>query len=182
MSLAQFSAPLPPPYPGSGPDGVLRTHLIAGHATAERLCRGVLSPRWIVRQMSVNVGLGVIVVVFVGLTGHDLVLALASAVFLVAVILIVTALLIGVVMLRTRRRMRRLIPAGTPMAAEFTPLWIGHQTGASFAQIPLDRFNRVVVNDYAVMLCQGRRPLVLLPRELVPPQVVDDYQSRYRRR
>ncbi|MGC4934364.1 hypothetical protein ACLQ3C_11855 [Gordonia sp. DT30] len=111
----------------------------------------------------------------------DVAVTVAATIFMVVFMAFFGCLMVGTIMLVSRSRMRRLVPAGTPMSAEFTPLWIGHRVGATYSVIPLERFDRVVAGPTVVMLCTRRRPVVLLPRELVPPQVIADYESRYGR-
>lgn len=152
----------------------------ADASTADQLARGGLPLGAIVGRFIVAPVIGVFIALGFSLKddGGDVMVSIITA---VVVVTILTAALITSTLLRLRRRMRRLVPVGTPLSAEFTPLWIGHRLGGDYAQLSLGSLTRVRVNDRVVMLSRGRRPVVLLPREMVPQVVVDDYLARFRR-
>lgn len=186
FSPSSFSPPLsptaPPPYVGAGPDGVLRTELIADDALGSRLCRGaLLRSGWMLRQ-SLPAAVGALVAAVAASSTDSWPLAVVTVVVVLGLFLLAQATMLTLGIVLGQRRMRRIMPAGTPVGAEFTPSWIGHRVGATYSQIPLERFDRVVINSRVVLLCTGRRTVVLLPRELVPPQVIADYWARYLRR
>ncbi|MGX7694722.1 hypothetical protein [Gordonia polyisoprenivorans] len=177
-----LSPTAPSPYVGAGPDGVLRTHLIADDALGPRLCRGaLLTPGWMLRQ-SVPAAVGALVAALAASSTDSWPPAVVTVVVVLGLFLLAQAAMLTLGIALGQRRMRRIMPAGTPVGAEFTPLWIGHRVGATYSQIPLERFDRVVINSRVVLLCTRRRTVVLLPRELVPPQVIADYRARYLRR
>ncbi|UZF57426.1 hypothetical protein [Gordonia polyisoprenivorans] len=187
FSPPSFSPPpvsptAPPRYAGAGPDGVLRTHVIADDVLGPRLCRGaLLTPGWLLRQ-SLPLVVGAFLAAIVASSTDSWPPAVVTVVVVLGLVLLAQATMLTLGIVLGQRRMRRIMPAGTPVGAEFTPLWIGHRVGATYSQIPLERFDRVVVNSRVVLLCTGRRTVVLLPRELVPPQVIADYRARYGRR
>lgn len=152
----------------------------ADASTADRLARGGLPLGAIVGRVIVTTVIGVLIALGLSLKddGGDVMLSIITA---MVVATILTAALITSAVQRVRHRMRRLVPVGTPLSAEFTPLWIGHRLGGDYAQLSLGSETRVRVNDRVVMLSRGRRPVVLLPREMVPQIVVDDYLARFRR-
>ncbi|WP_238534859.1 hypothetical protein [Gordonia polyisoprenivorans] len=181
-SSPPLSPTAPPPYVGAGPDGVLRAELIADDALGPRLCRGaLLTPGWMLRQ-SLPAAVGALVAAVAASSTDSWPPAVVTVVVVLGLFLLAQATMLTLGIALGQRRMRRIMPAGTPVGAEFTPLWIGHRVGATYSQIQLERFDRVVVNSRVVLLCTGRRTVVLLPRELVPPQVIADYRARYRRR
>ncbi|WP_249154769.1 hypothetical protein [Gordonia polyisoprenivorans] len=181
-SSPPLSPTAPPPYVGAGPDGVLRAELIADDALGPRLCRGaLLTPGWMLRQ-SVPAAVGALVAAVAASFTDSWPPAVVTVVVVLGLFLLAQAAMLTLGIVLGQRRMRRIMPAGTPVGAEFTPLRIGHRVGATYSQIPLERFDRVVINSRVVLLCTGRRTVVLLPRELVPPQVIADYRARYLRR
>lgn len=172
----------PRSLPATPPDanGVITTTMIADADLAGRLARGALFSR--ANTVALIVGTPLVVI----LTSAGFALQRSDGIVVTAVTAaacaaIVCAVVLAVARARSTSAMRRIIPPGTEIGAEFGYGWIGHRLAGNHSRISLDFVDKVRVTDDIVMLTRGRRPIVLLPRELVPQPIVDEYLRRFGR-
>ncbi|MDF3283990.1 MULTISPECIES: hypothetical protein [unclassified Gordonia (in: high G+C Gram-positive bacteria)] len=121
-SSPPLSPTAPPPYVGAGPDGVLRAELIADDALGPRLCRGaLLTPGWMLRQ-SLPAAVGALVAAVAASSTDSRPPAVVTVVVVLGLFLLAQATMLTLGIALGQRRMRRIMPAGTPVGAEFTPV------------------------------------------------------------
>lgn len=191
----------PPPPPGMSPGpagdapghpGVVRTTGTVREGQPRRWgslhFKSVFSPAWVLESV-VSAGAIWAGFRFVGPHYHsptigDRFIAAGQGFIGVAILAgIVMALVAAVQVVTTPAKFARTIPVGAPMAAEFGPDAVSVSIGGYSRRADLAKVSAVRMHDDAmVVFAKGAarwRAVTLIPRELVPPQIADDYLTRF---
>lgn len=103
--------------------------------------------------------------------------------FVIAAVLI--AVVVGIKFVAGRSKFTKLVPAGAPMSAEFWPQGFRVRVGNYQEQVELDKVTTAVreAAGLAVFTRVGdskrKMRVVVVQRELVPPQIAEDYVHRF---
>ncbi|MEO9326860.1 hypothetical protein [Gordonia aurantiaca] len=158
-------------------DAVIRTEMIADEGLAKRIERENGLGGLLARIAPVLVGLGIVVVAGYRSSPDDhgvrAALIACFVFFTVFVALLVTVFIPS--------RIRRAHAPGTSLRAEFGPDHISFISGTGRQDIQLSRVSGIVLGRTVIHLREqgnnGER--VVLPRELVPPQVARELGQRF---
>ncbi|OLP01778.1 hypothetical protein BVU76_13780 [Mycolicibacterium porcinum] len=170
--------PQPGVPPGPGPDGVIRTAAIADAGLADRLSTAVrrstaLRTALVLAVVMPLLAIGLFALEDGGLTAESVLPA--GGMMLAGVGVIGYFMLFGIPM-----KFRQLVPPGAPISAEFGPHQIGVRLGGHLQTLDLDSIKRIRHADGAFhVTARGFTQGLIIPEQLVPPQVASGLLARY---
>ena len=178
----------PAGYPNTTAPGVVSTSAVADDSTGTRIGKAIFKTKFNAASLGTSmVGIAVGITAFRGVkmaVGGDFDFGRLLITFgaVLAFTAFIGVIVVGIAAVVTPGQGRKMIPAGSPMAAQFGPTFIGFQGGQTNVRIDYVQIKLVtMVQAVQVMtvFVDGQRQPVFIPGELVPPQVAAGLTQRF---